>query len=550
MLKNLKIKNFALIDCLEVDFSDGMTCITGETGAGKSILLGGLSLVLGKRADLGSLYDMSRKCVVEALFQISFYNLKHIFDENNIDYQEETILRREILPKGKSRAFINDTPVNLNVLEEVSLKLIDIHSQNDTGSLLKNEYQFQVLDALAGNQKILEGYKKKLRLYNQKNKEFLSIKAMKEKSSDNYEYKKYLYEELEATDLETGIEKRLEDELNILNNVEFIQTSIARSIQLLEAESYGIIEQLKDLLKNTLDLSNKSNQFGELFNRVKESSIELEDILEEYKTMLDSLEVDPQKMENLKLQIDTLNKLFYKHKVESVKDLLLIKEEINSFLQNSIKLDDKLHSIEQEINKIKTNLNDQCVKLSENRKKAISVLEIELKKLLSKMGMDQANFRINLTTTEDFLFNGNDLLSFEFSANKGHDFKILKKVASGGELSRIMLAIKTLLSRFKKLPTIIFDEIDTGVSGKISDNIAEIMANLGSSMQVFTITHLPQVAAKGDHHFKVEKKIEGGKSLTKLNYLNTKQRIDEIAMMLSGNEITDTAIAHAKQLMN
>ena len=550
MLKKLKIKNFALIDYLDVDFSDGMTCITGETGAGKSILLGGLSLVLGKRADLGSLYDMSRKCVVEALFQISFYNLKHIFDENDIDYQEETILRREILPKGKSRAFINDTPVNLNVLEEVSLKLIDIHSQNDTGSLLKNEYQFQVLDALAGNQKILESYKKKLHLYNQKNKEFLSIKAMKEKSIDNYEYKKYLYEELEATDLETGIEKRLEDELNILNNAEFIQTSIARSIQLLEAESYGIIEQLKDLQRNTLDLSNKSNQFGELFNRVKESSIELEDILEDYKTMLDSLEVDPQRMENLKLQIDTLNKLFYKHKVESVKDLLLIKEEINSFLQNSIKLDDKLHSIEQEINKIKTNLNDQCVKLSENRKKAISVLEIELKKLLSKMGMDQANFRINLTTNENFLFNGNDLLSFEFSANKGHDFKILKKVASGGELSRIMLAIKTLLSRFMKLPTIIFDEIDTGVSGKISDNIAEIMANLGSSMQVFTITHLPQVAAKGDHHFKVEKKIEGGKSLTKLNYLNTKQRIDEIAMMLSGNEITDTAIAHAKQLMN
>ena len=335
-----------------------------------------------------------------------------------------------------------------------------------------------------------------------------------------------------------------------MNNAEFIQTSIARSIQLLEAESYGIIEQLKDLQRNTLDLSNKSNQFGELFNRVKESSIELEDILEDYKTMLDSLEVDPQRMENLKLQIDTLNKLFYKHKVESVKDLLLIKEEINSFLQNSIKLDDKLHSIEQEINKIKTNLNDQCVKLSENRKRAISVLEIELKRLLSKMGMDQANFRINLTTNENFLFNGNDLLSFEFSANKGHDFKILKKVASGGELSRIMLAIKTLLSRFMKLPTIIFDEIDTGVSGKISDNIAEIMANLGSSMQVFTITHLPQVAAKGDHHFKVEKKIEGGKSLTKLNYLNTKQRIDEIAMMLSGNEITDTAIAHAKQLMN
>ena len=549
-MTKLKIKNFVLIDDLEVDFNDGMTCITGETGAGKSILLGGLSLVLGKRADLSSLHDVSRKCVVEAIFQISFYNLKHIFDENDIDYQEETILRREILPKGKSRAFINDTPVNLNVLEEVSLKLIDIHSQNDTSSLLKNEYQFQVLDALANNQMILEEYKQNLLSFKEINKEFLSTKALKEKSIDDYEYKKYLYEELDATHLELGIEERLEDELSILNSVELIQNSMNKTIQSLEAESYGIIDQLEDLQRNNQEISNKSNQFEELFNRVKGSTIELEDISEEYKKIFNSLEVSPQKTEDLKRQIDNLNKLFFKHKVGSVEELLLIKEEINSFLHNSINLDDKLNSIEQEIRKRKISLKEQSFKLSENRKKVISVLEKELKRLVSKMGMDQANFKIELSTSEDFLFNGSDILSFEFSANKGHDFKILKKVASGGELSRIMLAIKTLLSRFKKLPTIIFDEIDTGVSGKISDNIAEIMANLGSSMQVFTITHLPQVAAKGDHHFKVEKKTEGDKSLTKLSYLNTEQRIDEIAMMLSGNKITDTAIAHAKQLMN
>ena len=549
-MTKLKIKNFVLIDNLEVDFNEGMTCITGETGAGKSILLGGLSLVLGKRADLSSLHDVSRKCVVEAIFQISFYNLKHVFDENDIDYQEETILRREILPKGKSRAFINDTPVNLNVLEEVSLKLIDIHSQNDTSSLLKNEYQFQVLDALANNQMILEEYKQNLLSFKEINKEFLSTKALKEKSIDDYEYKKYLYEELDATHLELGIEERLEDELSILNSVELIQNSMNKTIQSLEAESYGIIDQLEDLQRNNQEISNKSNQFEELFNRVKGSTIELEDISEEYKKIFNSLEVSPQKTEDLKRQIDNLNKLFFKHKVGSVEELLLIKEEINSFLHNSINLDDKLNSIEQEIRKRKISLKEQCLKLSENRKKVISVLEKELKRLVSKMGMDQANFKIELSTSEDFLFNGSDILSFEFSANKGHDFKILKKVASGGELSRIMLAIKTLLSRFKKLPTIIFDEIDTGVSGKISDNIAEIMANLGSSMQVFTITHLPQVAAKGDHHFKVEKKTEGDKSLTKLNYLNPKQRIDEIAMMLSGNKITDTAIAHAKQLMN
>ena len=371
-MTKLKIKNFVLIDNLEVDFNEGMTCITGETGAGKSILLGGLSLVLGKRADLSSLHDVSRKCVVEAIFQISFYNLKHIFDENDIDYQEETILRREILPKGKSRAFINDTPVNLNVLEEVSLKLIDIHSQNDTSSLLKNEYQFQVLDALANNQMILEEYKQNLLSFKEINKEFLSTKALKEKSIDDYEYKKYLYEELDATHLELGIEERLEDELSILNSVELIQNSMNKTIQSLEAESYGIIDQLEDLQRNNQEISNKSNQFEELFNRVKGSTIELEDISEEYKKIFNSLEVNPQKTEDLKRQIDNLNKLFFKHKVGSVEELLLIKEEINSFLHNSINLDDKLNSIEQEIRKRKISLKEQCLKLSENRKSNFS----------------------------------------------------------------------------------------------------------------------------------------------------------------------------------
>ena len=550
MLTQLKIQNFALIEDLEVDFNDGMTCITGETGAGKSILLGGLSLVLGKRADLGSLYDKSRKCVVEAFFEINFYNLKNVFDYYDLDYQDETILRREILPQGKSRAFINDTPVNLNVLEEVSLKLIDIHSQNDTTSLLKNEYQFQVLDALADNQKILQEYKNNLLLYREKNKEVLSIRALKEKSVKDLEYNKYLYDELQATNLELGIDERLEGELNVLNNIEDIQNSIIKSIQLLENESLGIIDQLKELQRNSQEISNKSNQFEELNSRIKGSTIELEDILEDYKNVLDNLELNPKKIEDLKAQIDHINKLFHKHKVNSVEELISIKKEINFLLENYITLDSKLNSMEENIQKSEISLKKQCHKLSENRKGATKILEKELKALVAKMGMKEANFKIELTSSKDFLYNGTDFISFKFSANKGYDFKILKKVVSGGELSRIMLAIKTLLSRYKKLPTLIFDEIDAGVSGKISNNIAEIMSNLGSTMQVFTITHLPQVAAKGNHHFKIEKIIEKGKTFTIINYLDRNERIHEIAMMLSGNKITETAIAHAKQLMN
>ena len=475
---------------------------------------------------------------------------ENVFDYYDLDYQDETILRREILPQGKSRAFINDTPVNLNVLEEVSLKLIDIHSQNDTTSLLKNEYQFQVLDALADNQKILQEYKNNLLLYREKNKEVLSIRALKEKSVKDLEYNKYLYDELQATNLELGIDERLEGELNVLNNIEDIQNSIIKSIQLLENESLGIIDQLKELQRNSQEISNKSNQFEELNSRIKGSTIELEDILEDYKNVLDNLELNPKKIEDLKAQIDHINKLFHKHKVNSVEELISIKKEINFLLENYITLDSKLNSMEENIQKSEISLKKQCHKLSENRKGATKILEKELKALVAKMGMKEANFKIELTSSKDFLYNGTDFISFKFSANKGYDFKILKKVVSGGELSRIMLAIKTLLSRYKKLPTLIFDEIDAGVSGKISNNIAEIMSNLGSTMQVFTITHLPQVAAKGNHHFKIEKIIEKGKTFTIINYLDRNERIHEIAMMLSGNKITETAIAHAKQLMN
>ena len=550
MLTQLKIKNFALIDHLEVDFSKGMTCITGETGAGKSILLGGLSLVLGKRADLSNLFDPNRKCVIEANFDIKSYALKALFESLDLDYEEETVLRREILPQGKSRAFVNDSLVNLNILEKVSLNLIDIHTQNDTLSLLEKEYQFQVLDSLADNQEILSQYQSALATYNKILKEYIRFKQLQSESKDVFELKQFLFEELQNSGLQVGMEDDIKLQLNTLNNVEYIQIALSSSVQLLEQESLGILDQMKELRRHSQGISDKSKEYEQMHHRVQFITVETDDLLELFKNKLENLESDPEKLQNMQSQMDLLNTLYQKHKVSNVSDLLAIKQELEINLKNTTSLEDKLVALELKKNEQKTILIKLSQKLSKQRYIAINVLKVELRQLLAKMGMQDTLFKIDLINSPEFLFNGMDQLSFQISVNKGEDFKLLKKVASGGELSRIMLAIKAVLSRYKKLPTLFFDEIDSGVSGKISDNIAEVMSTISEKLQVFTITHLPQVAAKGDHHFKVEKSFQNGRTQTRLYPLNIETRIEEIAKMLSGNKVTETAIAHAKQLMN
>ena len=550
MLTHLKIKNFALIEDLEVHFSQGMTCITGETGAGKSIVLGGLSLVLGKRADLSSLLDASKKCIVEATFEINSYDLRPLFDTHDLDYETETVLRRELLPQGKSRAFINDTPVNLTVLEEISLQLIDLHSQQDTQTLLRNEYQFQVLDALAGNEQVLEQYQKVLEAYKKANKELEYWTRIQTDSNESLELKQFLYEELVATKLDPDWEIDLDQEIDALSNVDYLQTSLAASIQLLESDTMGIVDQLKELRRYSQGIFEKSSQFESLHERVQSATVELEDLMEEFKQHFERLEVNPQKLEELLAQKDHLNALFQKHKVKNVDELRSIRDSLGNTLGESVNVEDKLTALKEEISKKTSDLKILSETLSKNRHKATTLLENELKDLVAKMGMQEAVFKMELSPSSEFQSNGTDLLTFNFSANKGSDFKVLKKVVSGGELSRIMLAIKAVLSRYKKLPTLIFDEIDTGVSGKISDSIAEVMSVMAKKLQVITITHLPQVAAKGTHHFKVEKHIVGEQTKTSLHLLDSQARVEEIAMMLSGNQITETARAHAKQLMN
>ena len=550
MLTHLKIKNFALIEDLEVHFSEGMSCITGETGAGKSIILGGLSLVLGKRADLSSLLDASKKCIVEATFEISSYDLHPLFDFHDLDYETETVLRRELLPQGKSRAFINDTPVNLTVLEEISLQLIDIHSQQDTHTLLRNEYQFQVLDALAGNERLLEQYQIDLAAYKKAKKELEYWTKVQADSNDSLELKQFLYEELVASKLDPDWEVELDQEIDALSHVDYLQTTLAASIQLLESETLGIVDQLKVVRRNSQGIFEKSSQFESLHERVQSATVELEDLMEEFKQHFERLEVNPQKLEELLAQKDQLNSLLQKHKVNTVDELRSIRDSLGKSLGETINLADKLTALKEEINKKTSQLKSLSNSLSKNRQGAITLLENELKNLVAKMGMQEAAFKMELSPSLEFQSNGTDLLTFQFSANKGGAFKVLKKVVSGGELSRIMLAIKAVLSRYKKLPTLIFDEIDTGVSGKISDSIAEVMANMSKQLQLITITHIPQVAAKGTHHFKVEKQREGEQTKTNLYLLESHARVEEIAIMLSGNQVTETARAHAKQLMN
>jgi DNA repair protein RecN (Recombination protein N) len=550
LLKQLTIKNFALIEELEASFSSGMTCITGETGAGKSILLGGLSLVLGKRADLSSLLDPSKKCVVEASFQIQEYNLEPLFDVLDVDYDDYTVLRREILPQGKSRAFINDNPVNLSILEQISLHLIDLHSQNDTVSLLQNEYQFQLLDALANNKETLSKYKRTRKEYKSISESYQQLKLDAENAKASYELDDFLYQELLKLNLKEGMQEDLEQKHSALSNVDYLQTTLAEGIRIMETEAVGLLDQLLKLRSLASGLADKTGQFTTMEQRFSNILAETEDLLSECKFQFENLESNPEELENLETKLDELNSQMQKHKVNSISDLITVQSQLEARLNRSLNMDEDLNKLLTKQSQLEKSMASLAVQLTKARKGAVQILENELDDLVSRMGMNEAEFKIDLEPSTSFLSNGLDHLHFRFKSNRGSNFKPLKKIVSGGELSRIMLAVKAILSSYIKLPTLIFDEIDTGVSGKISDSIAELMVTMGQKLQVINITHLPQVAAKSHYHFKVFKQELDNKTLTNLVPLDKEARIEEIAIMLSGNQVSSTAIAHAKQLMN
>lgn len=550
MLTGLIIKNFALIDHLEVNFSSGMTSITGETGAGKSILLGGLGLVLGNRADLSTLKDLNQKCFVEATFSIQDYKLKDLFEELDLDYDSITLIRREILPTGKSRAFVNDTPVNLNTLQRLGQQLIDVHSQHQTLSLTQTEYQLEVLDALASSKELLIEYQNNLVVFKSLDDKLNKLTALQDSQKQDLEYSTFLLEELIEANLVSGMLIPLEEEEQELIHAEEIGLSLLKASQIISEEQMGVEEQLNEIRSALQKVSLLSEKYAPLFNRVESLKIELLDLNQEIQLQAEQIEANPQRLEVVKIALQKIYDLQAKHKCQSVEELIAIRESLDEKVQSTATIGEDLIKLAKEREVLNAELLELAQNISHKRKNTIPSLKEELESLLGVLGMPNARFNIDLLASERMLLNGKDELVFEFSANKGSNFGSLKKVASGGELSRIMLSIKAILSRFKTLPTIIFDEIDTGVSGEVSYKIGEVMHRMSRYMQVITISHLPQVAAKGAHHFKVYKETIDQSTYTQLKKLNSGDRVQEIAQMLGGEEISETAVQHAKELLN
>ncbi len=550
MLTALSIKNYALIDHLQVNFNQGLTIITGETGAGKSILLGGLSLILGKRADLSALKNSENKCVIEAVFDISNYNLETLFKKLDFDYDAQTIIRREILPSGKSRAFVNDSPVNLSGLQSLGSHLIDIHSQHETMQLMDDAYQFQVIDALANNTQELHDYKAALKTFKTLQKEYHELLEFQAEAIKEHDYNTYLLKELEDAKLVEGELQELEETYETLNNVEDIKAQLSHVNQLFSEEQIGVMSALVEAKNSLQRISNFSAKYEDVFNRMNSSSIEINDIFNEIETLQDNLDLDPEQLLLVSNKLAVINTLLKKHFVSDVSELIIIKNTLSEKVSVTEKLDDTISDKKQELSVAKNTIDKLANSIHKKRLSAIPSLTQELESILKELGMPNAKFNVVLNASETYHNNGKDELSFLFSANKGGAFNELKKAASGGELSRIMLAIKSILSNYVQLPSIMFDEIDSGVSGEISNKMGEIMRQMSQSMQVFTITHIPQIAAKGNTHFKVYKEDVGEVTQTNLMLLNHDERIVEIAQMLGGLEISTSAMAHAKQLLN
>lgn len=550
MIVSLSIENFALIEKLSVKFTDGFSVITGETGAGKSILLGALGLVLGKRADLSSLKNKEEKCIIEAQFQIKNYNLQSFFEANDLDYEEETIIRREILPSGKSRAFINDTPVNLNELQELSNYLIDIHSQHQTQELSDDAVQFQIIDSVASNWEVIAKYTSHLKQYKKYNSELKSKKELLLAVVKEQDYNAFLLEELLAANLKSGEQEVLESQYEKLNNVEFIKENLLKSLSIANEEQFGVLQNLKEIKLSIQKIAPFSAEFNSLNERVSSVLIEFDDIEKELNQLSESVFSNPEELETTNEKLQVIYSLQKKHQVISVDELLEFQNELDAKVISVVTLESEISSIENQIAASEKNLNDLAITIHENRIGAIPILTNKLALILEPLGMSNARFDIQLTSKETYYVNGKDEIQFLFSANKGSDFGLLKKVASGGEMSRIMLAVKAVLSQYSKLPTIIFDEIDTGVSGEIAHKMGEIMKQMSANMQVFAITHLPQIAGKGKDHFKVFKIIKENQTQSELKLLTKDERVIEIAQMLSGSTISDSALNHAKELLN
>ncbi|MDQ6469609.1 DNA repair protein RecN [Flavobacterium sp. LHD-80] len=550
MITSLSIKNYALIEKLSIDFSKGFSIITGETGAGKSIILGALGLVLGKRADLTSLKNKEEKCIIEAQFEISKYNLKDFFEANDLDYEDETIIRREILPSGKSRAFINDSPVNLQELQDLSLFLIDIHSQQQTQELSDESVQFKIIDAIANNGDVILDYQKLLKTYKADKSKLNALLKKQSDSGKEQEYNTFLLNELVSAKLKSGEQAELEADFEKLNNIEVIKESIDKSLVIANEEQFGVLHNLNEVKTALQKIAPFSTEYQNLFERIISLAIEFDDVSKELQNCSEKLLNDPAQLEMISQKLQLIYNLQKKHQVATVDELIQIEAELSNTVLELGNIEEEIASLSKIIDQKVIELDVFSKTIHQNRSNAIPVLSNKLISILETLGMPNVRFNIELLPSETYFSNGKDELQFLFSANKGTDFGLLKKVASGGEMSRIMLAVKAILAQYSKLPTLIFDEIDTGVSGEIAIRMGEIMKEMSTSMQIFAITHLPQIAAKGDSHFKVFKSTVDDDTQSELKLLSQDERVIEIAQMLSGAVVSDSALNHAKALLN
>lgn len=550
MLKQLSIENYALISKLDIKFAEGFSAITGETGAGKSILVGALSLILGQRADTQMLMDKTKKCVVEGAVFIKEYALSEFLESNDLDYEDTTILRREIIPSGKSRAFINDTPVNLNLLKEFGERLINIHSQHKIHTLNDSDFQLAVIDNYAQNSTIVKAYYDKFQEYEKLKHLLIRLKEEQEKAKKDQDYFQFLYDELDKANLKNDEQEELEKELEVLNNSEEIKTKLLNASQALLNSDNNILSRLNEVSAYIATLSQFHAQIKELNVRLNELIIELKDISSEIERLEQDINYDPDQIEFFTNRLDTIYTLEQKHRVAAVEQLIDIKDDLAQKLSNISTLEGDISESEKKLGEVVTELNEIGQKVTSNRKKNIPFIEKDLLQLLAQLAMKDAKFKINLTQKDKFGRDGLDDVQFLFNANKGGELKEISKVASGGELSRLMLAVKSLVSQKNLLPTIIFDEIDIGVSGDVADKVGKIMRNISKNMQLIAITHLPQIAAKANEQFLVFKDDKGDTAKTKITKLDESSRVEEIAKMLSSEKPTDAAKQTAKELLS
>lgn len=550
MLLSLSIKNYALIEALEIDFSNKLSIITGETGAGKSILLGAIGLVLGNRADLNSLKNETEKCIIEAQFSIANYSLQNIFETNDLDYEAVTIIRREILPSGKSRAFVNDSPVNLSALQELSNYLIDVHSQHQTRDLLNEDFQLHILDALAKNENNLTTYQNYFSNLKKKQKELQFLTDEKATLVKEQEYNNFLLQELLSAQLKENEQETLEEELEQLSNVELIKENLDKVLALSTEEQIGVNENLTEIKNALQKITNFSKNYTELYERIVSLTIEFQDVIDECFSVNEKVLNDPERLEVVSNKLQTIYNLQKKHNVNSVEELLAIQTELD---EKVVKVDDLEQTIQKLTKEVEVLQNDVITSakiITESRVEVAPKLAQKIEVIIHQLGMPDAKVEFVLKKLDNFTKTGIDTVAFLFSANKGMNVGAVKKTASGGEMSRIMLAVKSILADYSNLPTIIFDEIDTGVSGEIALKMGEIMQKMSQNRQVFAITHLPQIAAKGNQHYKVFKYNQAETTVSEIKLLSNDERVVEVAEMLSGKNITDSALTHARTLLN